>query len=447
MSNSDENVRISRLLSFFLPLGISASLVTFSHVIINSTLARSQSPEMTIASFTIAMSVFTITERPAVLLRQTCSALVKDQTTFRMMSRIMLYLLFCILGFGAVISYTPVGTGLFRHVFNADQALTGLILDAYRLLIFVTVFSAIRCLYHGIIIRNLRTKWLTIGMAVRLSGMYLLSLYFLSSGHPITGATGALIFLFGMMIEAAVGFLEGRKIVGSLPLEGADQTVSSTRDIFRFFRPLMYSAFISVIIGPAINAMLGKTNHIELAIASYAIALSITHLVTSFFSYIHQIVLNFYNADPRAVQRFSLMLSLIPSVLLGLLSYTPLGPWFLQHVMGVSGALLTASLETLRIFMIMTLVFPWVDFCNGLLMLWKQTKLMVWSQAANVCFTVIVLFICVWNAPGWNGMIGALAQSLGFAAELGVLVLAVRYLGRDSAHFTRPAEQHRGLRG
>ncbi|UUZ93867.1 hypothetical protein LJK87_04030 [Paenibacillus sp. P25] len=51
--NNQPTVRITyrRLLAFFIPLGISASLVTISHVIINSTLARSAHPEIIIASY------------------------------------------------------------------------------------------------------------------------------------------------------------------------------------------------------------------------------------------------------------------------------------------------------------------------------------------------------------------------------------------------------------
>ncbi len=182
---------------------------------------------------------------------------------------------------------------------------------------------------------------------------------------------------------------------------------------------------------PAINAFLGKTSDIQLAIAAFAIAASVTNLVTSFFSYTHQIVLNFYRKDARKVLRFALMLSLIPTLLLSLLSYTDIGPWFMEQVMGVNERLMHASLSTLRVFTLLTLVFPWLDYGNGLLMLSGQTKTMVWSQAANVCITLLTLVVCVFMTPGWNGMIGALAQSLGLAAEAAVVWQVLRAAARD----------------
>ncbi|NEN82896.1 multi antimicrobial extrusion protein MatE [Paenibacillus elgii] len=438
--NELQQTRITfrQLLAFFVPLGMSASLVTISHVIINSTLARAASPEIVIASYALPMSILGITERPAVLLRQTCSALVRDRLSFRALTAVSLYVLGAIFLIGAFISYTPVGPWVFLRLFGVDAAMVEPMVEVYRVLMFVSIFSGIRCMFHGIIIYNMRTKWLTIGMAIRLAGMYALSLYFIRTGVT-SGTVGAVIFLTGMIIEAAVSLWEGRALLKhEIPEKQPDHPIEKPSQVFRFYRPLLFSSVIAVISGPAINAFLGKTTDLKLAIASFAIAASLTNLVQSFFSYIHQIVLNFYRKDAASVVRFTLLLSLIPSLLIALLAYTPVGPWFMQHVMGVSERLMLASLSTLRVFMLMTLVFPWLDFGNGLLMLRSQTKVMVWSQAANVCVTLLVLVLCVARTPGWNGMIGALAQSLGVAAEAAVVWAVLRSALRADQAIPRP---------
>ncbi|MBU7320555.1 multi antimicrobial extrusion protein MatE [Paenibacillus oleatilyticus] len=431
-------ITFRQLLAFFVPLGMSASLVTISHVIINSTLARAASPEIVIASYALPMSILGITERPAVLLRQTCSALVRDRLSFRALTAVSLYVLGAIFLIGAFISYTPVGPWVFLRLFGVDAAMVEPMVEVYRVLMFVSIFSGIRCMFHGVIIYNMRTKWLTIGMAIRLAGMYALSLYFIRTGVT-SGTVGAVIFLTGMVIEAAVSFWEGRALLkDEIPEKQPDHPIEKPSQVFRFYRPLLFSSVIAVISGPAINAFLGKTTDLKLAIASFAIAASLTNLVQSFFSYIHQIVLNFYRKDAASVVRFTLLFSLIPSLLIALLAYTPAGPWFMQHVMGVNERLMLASLSTLRVFMLMTLVFPWLDFGNGLLMLRSQTKVMVWSQAANVCVTLLVLVLCVARTPGWNGMIGALAQSFGVAAEAAVVWAVLRSALRADHAIPKP---------
>jgi progressive ankylosis protein len=419
MKKVEENLSMKSLFIFFIPLGLSASLVTISHIIINSTLVRAENSEFILASYAIAMSLFVITERLGNLLRQTCSSLVRDKDSYKLMSHFAFYLIFCLMLVAISVAYTPVGDFIFAKIFGAKVTMVDDIKRIYQVLIFVTIFSALRCLAQGIIIYNRQTKWLTIGMVIRLAAMYLLSLYFIHSGH-ITGTSGAIIFLIGMMIECFISFIEARSLVRKMPAKH-ELHIGSKKTILKFYSPLMFSSVIVVMIGPAINISLGKTVNIELAIASYAIALSVTQLILSFFTYIHQIVINFYGEHNTLVKKFTLVVGFVPFILVGVLSFTPLGSIFLEHVIGVNGRLLDASLQVLKVTMLMALVFPFVDYFNGLLMVYKQTKVTIFSQSANFVVTLIALIIGVNFASQWNGSIGAIALSLGFLAELMVV--------------------------
>lgn len=420
-------VTMKKLWSFFLPLGISASLVTISHVIINSTLSRAANPEHVIATYAIAMSLLAITERPAVLLRQTCSALVRDRQSFKATLTVAQIVFASIMALGFIISYSPLGALIFKSVFGVHEDNVQSVVNVYRVLMFVSLFSGIRCLYQGVIIYNLRTKWLTIGMAIRLAGMYALSLYFIKTGVT-SGTVGAIIFLFGMMIEAAVSFTEGRLLVRKMPAKQENHMVENKRHVFSFYRPLLMSSIISVWIGPAINAMLGKTWDAQLAISSFAIAASLVMLISSFFSYFHQIVINFYRIDPVAVRKFIMMLGFIPAILMGLIAFTPLGVLLLEHVIGVHGRLQAESIRVLQAFVLFALVMPWLDVLNGIVLVRGQTKIIVGSQLSNLTFTIITLLLCIGFSPGWNGTIGALAQSIGMTAECIFVALTLYFI-------------------
>lgn len=420
-------VEMKRLWAFFLPLGISASLVTISHVIINSTLSRAAEPELVISSYAIAMSLLAVTERPAVLLRQTCSALVRDKQSFKSMLGVGQIVFASIMALGFIICYSPLGAWIFNGLFGVGEGHVDDVIDVYKVLMFVSLFSGIRCLYQGVIIYQLRTKWLTIGMAVRLAGMYALSLYFVYAGVD-SGTVGAYIFLFGMMIEAGISYWEGRSLVRKLPAKLEGYTVGTRRQIFTFYRPLLWSSLIAVWIGPAINAMLGKTWDAKLAISSFAIAASLVMLISSFFSYLHQIVINFYRVDPAAVRRFALLVGFVPAILMAAIAYTPLGELLLEHVIGVHGRLQAESLRVLQSFLLFALVMPWLDVLNGLVLVRGQTKVVVGSQSSNLAITLLTLVIGIWLSPGWNGMIGAWAQSLGMLAELIFVALALRII-------------------
>lgn len=431
--DSKPAVTLAQMFRFFIPLGVSSSLVTISHVIINGTLTRSANPEAVLSSYAVAMSLLGITEKPAVLLRQTCSALVRDRISFRAISLVAVYLLFGILAVGGLVSYTEVGRLVFGGLFGAAPGEVEPIMHVYRVLMFVSIFSGLRCLFHGVIIFNKRTLWLTIGMVVRLVGMYALSQYYLSKGVD-SGQVGAVIFLVGMVVEAVVAVWEGMRLYRKeLPEKLPDHPYEKPSQIFTFYRPLLFSSFIAVIIGPAINISLGQTPESLRSIAAFALAASVSQLVLSFFSYLHQIVLNFYRTDARKVRQFTLLMAFIPTILLGLLSFTPLGSLLMTDVLGAKSQLLEESLLTLRYFMILTAAFTWLDYCNGLLMLRGETKVMVWSQASNVLVTILILGGCLLFAPGLNSRIGVLAQSFGVVAELSVVFLTLRMSAKDNS--------------
>ncbi|MFC4323426.1 multi antimicrobial extrusion protein MatE [Litchfieldia salsa] len=428
-SGTIKQLETKTLLLFFIPLGISASLVTLSHLIINSTLARAENSELIISSYAIAMSLFAITERLAVILRQTCSTLVRDKNSFKLMTHFAFYLIGGLLLISLAIAYTSLGDFIFLNVFGVKENMVTGIKEIYQVLIYVTIFSGLRCLCHGIIIFNRQTKWLTIGMVIRLIGMYLLSLYFIKSGN-ITAVSGAYIFLVGMIIECIISMIEALSLLKKMPVN-SDLKIKSNRQIFRFYNPLMLSSFITVLIGPAINVFLGKTGNIELAIASYAIALGVTQLFISFFSYIHQIVINFYDEHENKIKRFSLIIGFIPFVIIAVFCFTEVGALFLRYVMGVDGRLLEESLKVLKIFLIMAIVFPFVDFFNGILMLHRQTKVTIVSQSTNLIITLIFLGLGVTYASEWNGAVGAFAQSIGILSELIVVSLIVNSIEKS----------------
>ena len=419
-------VSIKELLLFFAPLGASASLVIISHVIINATLSRSVEPEFIISAYAIALSLHTIFERPLVLLRQTCSALVRDKQSLRAVAVVGAYTMGGVLLLAAITAYSPLGAWIFRHAFEVEERMVSYTVQAFQIVILVTLFSGIRCLYHGVIISHFKTKWLTIGMVVRLFGMTALAVFFLKSG-PITDARpGVIIFLFGMIIECAVSAWEGRKLVRNLPESKEGHEVNSKRHVVRFYRPLMFSSFIAVLIGPGVNIALGKTDNLTLAIASFTIAASVTQLVLSFFSYTHQIVLNYSGKAPLTVRRFVRVISVIPTLLLAIVTFTAPGTWFLEHVMGISGQLLEQTRIVLAVSLITVVIFPWLDYLNGWVMLHGQTGIMVKSQAANIITVVVVLIAALVLFPAWNGVIGALATSFGLLGELIVVALALR---------------------
>ncbi|WP_241158512.1 multi antimicrobial extrusion protein MatE [Cohnella candidum] len=409
-----------RLFLFFIPMGFSVVLINLSHVIINGTLARAADQETILAGYALGMSLLAVAERPAVLLRQTCSALVRDRQSYRAVRAVGFAVFSAALAFGALVAYTPLGKWIFGGAFGAEPDVEAQAIRTWQALMFLAVFSGLRCFYQGVIIYRMRTKWLTVGMVFRLAGMFLLSQFFIHAGIT-SSLQGAVIFVFGMMIEALLSWIECRKLVGEMPERAEECMIEKPKHVFPFYNPLLFSSLIVVWVLPILNALLGTTDRAKLAVASFAVAGSLMNLMLGFFTYFHQIALHFGKSNPEQVRRFTLALGFVPALFQIALSFTPIGPWMLSHALHVKGELLEASLHALRGFVPFVLVFPWLDTLNGFVMSKGETKLMFGSQTANAAVTILAIAAFVLSLPGWAGVLGSFAQSAGTAAELALL--------------------------
>ncbi|AOV08602.1 hypothetical protein [Sporosarcina ureilytica] len=405
----NQEISYRKLTAFFIPLGVSASLTSVTHVIINGTLSRGDHAAFIIACYAVAMSLFGILERPMIVFRQTSSTLVSGKDSFKLVGKFFLYVSAVLMIVSAIIAFSPIGKWLYLNIFGATDQMVKVIAITFQALLLVIILSGIRGLYQGIIIIQHATNWLTIGVVTRLIGMFLAAYLFIHFDF-ITSVTGAIIFLVGMLIECLVSVYKGNNILNK---ELKDENTLTKREVSKFYFPMMYYFLLQTVLIPVIYILLAKANEIEISIASFALAFSITNLILGFFMYTHQLVLQFYKHHKQKVIRFLIIISILPTVLLCILCYTPFGLFFMQNMMGADLELSTATISVLKFFIIKTLVYPWVDFLNGFLMLSRQTNKMLFSQLGNIATVIMSLLILLQISPQLNGVNGSIAASLG----------------------------------
>ncbi|TDL92834.1 multi antimicrobial extrusion protein MatE [Vibrio vulnificus] len=419
LNSLNSQVSYKQLSAFFIPLGFSASLTSITHLIINGTLTRTEDAAFIIACYAVAFSLFQIVERPIIVFRQTSSALVNDKQSFKLLAVFFMYVIGIVLLFCSILAFSRVGDWMYVHLFNADENMVRTISQTFKIIILVLIFSGIRGIYQGIIINHLETKWITIGVVVRVVTMFVISFLLIMADY-VTSVGGAVIFLAGMIIECLISVWRGHFLIKEYPSTTKSSNLRKS-DIFHFYTPLVFYFIFQTMMIPIVYVFLAKSDNIQMGIASFSLALSITNMTLSFFMYTHQIVLQFYQKNKKKVINFTLLISLTPSILLTVLCFSPLGSWFMKVVMGADPVLAATTIGVLKFFILKTLVFPIVDFLNGFLMLQRKTKRMVLSQVINLITVIISLAIFLYFFPGWNGINGAIAASLGEVAGLAVV--------------------------
>ena len=417
---------LGNILLFFIPLALSASLTSVSHVIINGTLSRAEGAEVIISNYAIAFSLFSIMERPALVFRQTSSALAKGRSTFQSLCSFFIKIITALMLICVLISFSPLGNWMFTHFFNADPDNLPALMNTFKVLAVVILLSGIRTLYQGTMINHLETKWVTYGVIIRLVGMITIALYFVHYADLLTSVAGAIIFLTGMLIECVISVWRGNRLLKTEIADEEDQKSLTQKDIGKFYTPLVFYLSFQTVITPIIYACLGYIENVNLGIASFALAFSVTNLIISFFMYTHQVVLQFYETNKKAVFQCIVIFSIVPSTLLLILCYTPAGIWFMDTVFGTTGTLAKGTLNVLQFFIIKTFVFPWVDYLGGILMLNKKTGAMLKPQVYNLMTVLIVLVTFVILFPTLNGRAGAIAASFGELVGLVAVYFVVK---------------------
>ncbi|WP_438446446.1 hypothetical protein [Gorillibacterium sp. sgz5001074] len=420
-----------RIIKFYIPMGISSMLAALTHVIVNSVLARSSTPDFTISTYAVALSLSFLIDMPSNAIRQSSSKFSRDRTSFRSVAKLTGILIGILLAISVVIGWTPAGEALFRHVFGVKEELAVPTVRVYQVLAFLYVFSGLRSLFQGVIINQLRTGWMTLGMGIRVAVMFSMSWLFIHNGWTDDGRAGAWIFLVGIIIECSVAVWEGWSLQSKLPEHREEETIRKTRSLLPFYMPLLYSSVIVVMLNPSIQAGLNASSDATLAVASYAVAIQLSNMAAWFCASVHQIVIQFYRKEPRNVAVVVAALSVLSPLFLLTVSTEAAGSWLLRGVMGLKGELLDEVRILLRILALQAALFPWIDFIAGKSMLFGRTRVILMGKMVSVTFSILLLILCVYAFPHLNGALAGVVTSAGACVELLIVYMWFRRSARS----------------
>ena len=181
------------LWKFYAPLAASNAMMTISHAIINGSLNRTSQPTQSIASYAVANSICVLAESPMVMLRQTGAALVRDRAGWATYMRVALLAcaidqLLCL-----AIAWTPLAHVVIHRWMGARDEMFPAAVNAFRILMFVSLFSGLRSIFHSVLLVKQKTLWVTLGMAFRVIVMFALAAFFTQTGWLNSGMRGGVI--------------------------------------------------------------------------------------------------------------------------------------------------------------------------------------------------------------------------------------------------------------
>src|SRR5690606_4979927 len=111
------------------------------------------------------------------------------------------------------------------------------------------------------------------------------------------------------------------------------------RGLAEFFVPLALTSLIMTGTLPLVHGFIARGHLPEVALAAYAVALSVGNTLVNPINMLHQVSLAFVDpSDPRSVARvrsFFARVALFFAALIALVAFTPFGTWLLLGPMGL----------------------------------------------------------------------------------------------------------------
>lgn len=399
-------------------------IMASSHWVISIGLARTLEPEVALAGYAVGMSTLSLFENAAVMLRSSTVTLARSQEEAQTVFRAVLMVLAVLVGVAAALSLSPALAWTYRSLLGVAPELLPTALLAFRLLLPLPAISGFRCFFQGLIIREQRTGFITLGMIIRLIVMVSLIAVLVTVFPHWGGAIGSVTFLVGMSVEAALAFWQGRKTHYWRPKPGV-QAKRSPRDqavlsVLIFLAPLLASGLINNLGRMLLNAGLARESVPPDVLAAFSVGWSLVWVVAALVWGLQQTVQVFADGtakNERAISRFFVLVVLSSVLVIFLLSYTPAAQFALRRVMGTPENLVPGAVQTMRWLILLPVVLAWHEWNIGHLMLQRHTPVLFVGKAVNVSLVALTVGPGFKFLTGFGAASGAVATLLGHTGE------------------------------
>jgi len=441
MTTTSQPLGTRAVLKFWWPLASTWLLMAVEGLLLAFILARLPAPRENLAAYGVAFAFAIIVEAPVILLMSASTALVRDAQGYRALWRFTLRLNLLITVLMLVLVIPPVWGALGRMI-GLEPAVAGRVHTALMLLIPWPAAIGDRRFHQGLMIRGNRTGRVAIGTVARVSAMGTTAAVLAVGGWFEGASVAAAALSTGVLTEMLMVRRMVRPILGPLKEQaaalGTDVPPDLTqRAVFRFYLPLAMTSVIALASQPVITFFMGRAPRPLESLAVLPVLNGLTFIFRALALSYQEVAIalcgergeNFIKIRQVA---HGLFVGVI--VCLGLIAWTPLGPFWLERIQGLDPELARFGLVPLRIFALLPALSVVQSFQRAMLVHGRRTGPMGWATAVELGGLAITLAILI----GGLGTVGVIAAAIGTmagrVAGISVLLPTVRrVVGRYSS--------------
>jgi len=329
--NGPRPLSLKEISLFFFPLLLNVQLMSVSHSVINAALARQQEFVISLAAFSVALTLQLFISSPSYQNHTVTIAMVRGRKSMKGTLIFVVLVAIYVSTMLALIGYTRIGNFVFETIIGVRGEVAEEAKAVIRITIFLPFFSGFRGFFQGLVIRARRTGLVSFATGVRIAALFII----LAQGrHFFSGAAlGGFGLLGCIMVESALmGFFAWR---AHLPATGEPE--KGTKEILQYAFPLAYSSCLQQSVPLTINAIISRLPDGALALAAFGVIRGFIFLLSGPMRNLQQAYLTLVRdaADYRLLLTFFWRVGAGMSILTLLIAY-PLNGAVLGGIMGLN---------------------------------------------------------------------------------------------------------------
>lgn len=380
-----------RLMLLWLPLAASWLLMALESPYISAALARLNEAERMIAAFGLAFSLSITIESPVISLLATSTALARSRQNYLMLQRFTVHLMVGTTILQFLMGWTPLFDLVVKELLGIPASLHAPVQLGLQLMLPWSAAIAWRRFRQGLLIRFGHSGQVGRGTILRLVGSVgtatLLALFTSAPGV----AVGAVALSVGVMAEALYAHWASAPLVARhfQPGTPSNSPELGYRELVNFHWPLATSSLLYLFTQPMIAAALARGPQPEINLAAWPIVNGLLFITRAPEMALPEVTIAL-SEEPQshpAIRRFSLRVGVIFSVLLGLVSLTPLSQVYFDTLIGLSTPLAAIARHGAVFALLMPVALAFVSVSRGLLTASRNTR----PQAVAMILELVTL--------------------------------------------------------
>ena len=378
LTKATDQLSYKRIFLTWLPLAASWLLMATELPMLSAVVARLENPEISLAAYGgIVFPLSLLVEAPIIMLLAASTALSKDEASYRLIRRFMLIAGGSLTILHILVAFTPLYYIVVKNIMGAPQE----IIEPARIgMMIMTPWTwaiAYRRFNQGVLIRFGHPQTITIGTAIRLSAdaIILIIGYLIGNIPGIIVATSAVAL--GVVSEAIYSGIVVHPVVNN-DLKRAEPVHPSLtwKAFFNFYIPLAMTSLILLIGSPLGSASMSRMPKNIPSLAVWPVLSGFLFMLRSAGMAYNEVVVALLDKPNsyHSLHRFTFLLAGITSVLLIILTVTPLSIFWFKSITNLPPELTMLAKNALWIVLLVPALNVIQSWYQGSIVHGKKTR-------------------------------------------------------------------------